>query len=575
MQRPSGAMRVDSGGGGAKRGQVSALCRAGMALTVLAWFGCSEDTPSPVAPTPVTQSPGVGGTTGSPETDAQFAGLGLGESPVVGFQEVAGASGTAQANHDSAGGAGDGSTGLKAEAPTPREPTGGAEITDSTPVLTASIAQGLFVEATFEHEFALYKVAGSGRTQVEVGFGVSGANSTTSYQVTRDLDLGSRYVWQARAFLRTEAVPDGAYGPWSDDASFETAAIVLGVPTPLAPKDATVGVDTAFSVRNPTVKGNVTGAVRIEIQVATDAAFRANVMTGRANAGGGGRTDVPLAGSLQPSTAYHWRARAKATAAGAGEVTSAWSDSVRFTTSAITLTPPLPLSPRNGATGVQITTCPTRMFTVRDATVRGSQGQVSIQLEVALDQAFRNVVAEFETHQRGRGETNLCIDVALERGTQYYWRVRAQLAGSTLVSDWSAWWRFTTAEQRSRPTTAPPQGNCCPPPNRFEVVQAVVGATGNLYRQDIQQFTERVAECLAAEDGDWGRRLNASGAVGKDTVAYRTNKGPGHGPFSIDIMLGAAGTDPRPHWSIPRHDGVDGRIGGTWFAVDGANCILP
>ncbi len=624
-----------------KSRQASVLCRAGMVLTVLAWCGCSEGTKSPVAPTPVTHSPGVSGAVGSPETlgaqrdgsrglvvtstpwldrqagapgsprvdfdngfgasttpavalqgapgveatlNAQFVGLGPSEAPVVGFGGAGGAPGTpsalceehqvlsepvsAQSNHDSETGAGNGQVELKSDAPTPQEPVGGVQITDTNPVLTASNARGLFVEATFEHEFAVYEVGGSGLTQVEVGRGVPEGNGTTSYPVTRKLDLGASYVWRARAFL------DGAYGPWSNDASFETAAILLGVPEPVAPKDATVGVDISFTVRNPTVEGRVTGAVRIEIQVATDAEFVSNVMTGRADADGRGRTVVSLRGSLEPSTPYHWRARAKATAAGAGDVTSAWSDSVMFRTAAVTLTPPRPLSPRNGAMDVSITTCPTRMFTVRDATLQGGSGRVSIQLQVARDQAFTNIVARFETNQRGRGETNLCVDVELARGTQYFWRVRAQLTGSALESDWSAAWSFTTAE-RSRPQTGSPQGDCCPPPNRFEVVQAVIGATGNLYRQDIDQFTQRVAECLAAEDGDWGRRLNDSGAIGFDIVAYRTNRGPGHGPYSIDIMLGGGGPDPRPHWSVVTHEGVQGRVGGTWLAVNGADCVLP
>ena len=105
-------------------------------------------------------------------------------------------------------------------------------------------------------------------------------------------------------------------------------------------------------------------------------------------------------------------------------------------------------------------------------------------------------------------------------------------------------------------------------------MRAVVGRTGNLYRQDIQRFTQHVADCLATTDGDWGRRRNDSGAVGKDTVAYRTSKGPGHGPYSIDIMLGAESDNPRPHWSVQSHDGIKGRVGGTWLPAEGSNCIL-
>ena len=275
-----------------------------------------------------------------------------------------------------------------------------------------------------------------------------------------------------------------------------------------------------------------------------------------------------------PATRYHWRARATASVGSSGAVAGAWSDPTSFRTSAIRVTVPRLVSPSNGATDVPIRTCPAGMFTVRDASLQGRTGRLGIQLQVATDPEFDNVVARFETHQRDRGQTNLCIRVALSPATEYFWRVRARVADSPeIASDWSAPWRFTTAERRG-PTTAPGRGQCCPPPNRFSVVLAIVEATGDLYRRDIQQFTQRVAECLAAEDGDWGRRLNDSGAVGKDTVAYRTNKGPGHGPFSIDIMLGAESSDPRPHWNITTHNGVVGRVGGKWLAVNGANCIL-
>ena len=343
---------------------------------------------------------------------------------------------------------------LKSTAPQPVGPKDGVLTADSMPILAASNAQGSFVSATFSYRFALYKVVGSGRMEVEVGCGSPRDGTSTSYQVTTPLDLQASYVWRARAFL------DGAYGPWSEDATFRTVAVIFGAPQPLVPNDgATVPINTSFTVRNPTVEGNA-GRVFIEVEVATDAAFTANVMTGRTQMRDHSETDVTLSRTLQPST-------------------------------------------------------------------------------------------------------------------QYYWRARARLAAdSAVVSDWSAVWSFTTGTTETGPTTAPGRGDCCPPPNRFDIVQAVLGRTGNLYRQDIQQFTQRVAECLAATDGDWGRRRNDSGAVGKDTVAYRTSKGPGRGPFSIDIMLGASGDNPRPHWNVQTHDGIEGRVGGSWFAVDGGNCVL-
>ena len=215
-------------------------------------------------------------------------------------------------------------------------------------------------------------------------------------------------------------------------------------------------------------------------------------------------------------------------------------------------------------------------FTVRNARISGRR-TVNVEVEVALERDFARVVARGETYQRARGETDIWINRALRADTVYFWRVRAKLASDpSVASRWSAVWRFTTraANSGTGSTTAPGRGNCCPPPNRFDIVQAMVARTGNLYRNDTQQFTQRVAECLASTDGDWGRRRNDSGAIGKDTVAYRTSKGAGHGPFSIDIMQGAESDDPRPHWSVQSHGGIEGRVGGVWLAVDGSNCLL-
>ena len=477
----------------------------------------------------------------------------------------------AEVNHGDGSATGADAAELKSTAPMPIEPVDEVVIVDSRPVLAASNAQGLFVGAAFEYRFVLYKVVGNSRMEVEDGSGAPRGANSTSYQVTRPLDLQASYVWRARAFL------DGAYGPWSEDASFRTTAVRLGVPRPLLPQDgATVPIDTSFTVRNPTVEGSASGAF-IEIQVATDAGFTSNVRTGRTRMRDGRDTDVALSRALLPSTRYYWRARATASARSAGQVAGSWSDAVSFRTSAFRLTAPQPIAPRNGAVDVPIRPRPSNpQFTVRNATASAGAGSVNVQLQVAEDQAFANIVARGETHQRARGRTDIWIGRALMPDTRYFWRVRARLAADpAAVSAWSAVWRFTTGGMDDTgATTAPGQGNCCPPPNRFDIVQAVIGRTGNLYRQDIQQFTQRVAECLATTDGDWGRRRNDSGAVGKDTVAYRTSRGPGSGPFSIDIMLGAESGDPRPHWAVQSHDGIEGRVGGSWLAVDGSNCIL-
>ena len=73
----------------------------------------------------------------------------------------------------------------------------------------------------------------------------------------------------------------------------------------------------------------------------------------------------------------------------------------------------------------------------------------------------------------------------------------------------------------------------------------------------VTDFTQKVAERLHAEDANWGRRINITGPIGKDTVAYKVD-GSTDNPFSVDIVLGAGGNSPQIHW-----DG-HGQIGGTW-----------
>ncbi len=98
------------------------------------------------------------------------------------------------------------------------------------------------------------------------------------------------------------------------------------------------------------------------------------------------------------------------------------------------------------------------------------------------------------------------------------------------------------------------------PPHRLAIVQQVAAETG-YPRSGLSAtaFTQRVAERLHAEDARWGRRVNSTGPISDDTVAYQIGDSP-HNPFSVDIILGAGGPTPRLHW-VPH-----GRIGGTWIA---------
>ncbi len=518
-------------------------------------FGCGGDTSPPLAPSPSAVADGSQRAAGKPSPSAAVADRG---------QRAAGNHGPAAWNDGvgvpaSASSVDGDMTGLKSTAPAPVSPTDGAEIDDQTPVLTASKATGVHAAADFEHEFTLFKITGGNRAEIERGRGTSQGASMTSYQVRKKLDLASSYSWRVRAVF------DDEHGPWSADAGFRTTAVILGTPRPLSPGNGeAVGIRPVFRVRNGTVEGNA-GTVSIHVQVATDGDFAGIVARQAARASSGENTEIRLDDDLMPAKTYFWRARAVSSA---GRRPGSWSAAATFKTVAIRLGTPRPLSPINDAT----TTTLRPVFRVRNGTVEGHSGVADIRLEVASDAGFMKVVGrKTQTAARARGETDLRLSNELTRATRYYWRVRALLASPEVVSGWSATQRFRTPDTA---TTAPRRGNCCPPPNRFDIVQAVLRRTGNLYREEIQQFTQRVAECLAVTDGDWGRRRNDSGAIGKDTVAYRTSRGRGRGPFSIDIMRGAESNDPRPHWNIQRHGGIDGRVGGSWIAVNGRNCIL-
>ena len=107
------------------------------------------------------------------------------------------------------------------------------------------------------------------------------------------------------------------------------------------------------------------------------------------------------------------------------------------------------------------------------------------------------------------------------------------------------------------PSTEPDQV----PPNRLDIVNEVATDTGYPSSGiNVQDFTQEVARRLGQTDPKWGRRLNDSGIVGKDTVAFRQSDGDP--PYSVDIVLGAAGPNPTTHWS------PHGRVGGTWFFVN-------
>ena len=65
-------------------------------------------------------------------------------------------------------------------------------------------------------------------------------------------------------------------------------------------------------------------------------------------------------------------------------------------------------------------------------------------------------------------------------------------------------------------------------------------------------FTQQVAERLHAADPRWGRRINSTGPISDDTVAYRVGTSPVT-PLSIDIVRAAHTTHARLQWHTYDH----------------------
>jgi len=104
----------------------------------------------------------------------------------------------------------DGST-LKATAPAPQSPSGRTD--SSQPTLVVGAATGKYASAGFSYRFQVLR----GSTVVD-----EGTSATTSWRVSKALEMDTSYTWKARAEYQ------GSYGPWSSTMTFSTPAFIEG-----------------------------------------------------------------------------------------------------------------------------------------------------------------------------------------------------------------------------------------------------------------------------------------------------------------------------------------------------------
>ena len=366
--------------------------------------------------------------------------------------------------------------------------------------------------------------------------------------------------------------------------SQETVMLKATAPGLVSPGDGVVVTDPAvvLTATSPATLYAVPWAFQVRFEVYVHSNPGQPIHSDMVPQGQELTTSTLSVGTLEDLTLYVWRARAESDGA-----FGPWSAIYGFNTAFASVEPPTPLLPVGGI----VTSTLSPFFTLKNGAVTGDVGTVLIEVELALDNTFTSDVEILRTHTRSRGETNLFLSKDLMPATRYYWRGRSTnknlpetslLPGDDstapsgfspqtaiqLTSDWSetATFRTPTAEAAT-PTTpsvpspgpsAPSGGSCCPPPNRLAVVQQVAAETGYPGSGiNVTDFTQAVAARLAQEDGDWGRRINDSGPLGKDTVAYRVG-GQNDNPFSIDIVAGATTSNPVVHWN------EHGQVGGTW-----------
>ena len=124
---------------------------------------------------------------------------------------------------------------------------------------------------------------------------------------------------------------------------------------------------------------------------------------------------------LLPGTTYYWRVKANN-----ADGSSDWSASWSFTTDMATPTLSLPT---NGLSNATI--APTLNWSA-------ISNASSYDVEVSTDGTFSKLVAAKSTIT-----TNTTNLTGLTAGTTYYWRVKAN--GTSISSNWSATWSFTTA----------------------------------------------------------------------------------------------------------------------------------
>lgn len=369
------------------------------------------------------------------------------------------------------------------------------------------------------------------------------------------------------------------------------------VPAPLSPPDGDdVGAGSVvLTVTDPAPVYNEPWAFDVRFEIFENANPTTPTHSAAVPQGNGTTSYSVPAGVLQPDTYYVWRARAESEGEG-----GPWSNIFGFTVVPLIIDPPIPLDPIGGIVATSLRP----LFTVRNGAVTGEVETVLIEVVVALDELFTDVITVSRTTARSRGETNIPISQNLEPETTHFWRARGTNedlpftvvpplddgpasplpihGGVDVSSEWSSTETFVTPDASAAGTfngagsspNAPfttPGGS---PPNLHFVVNAVAmahpGALANSCQLDggSWEFMDRVVEALRAIDDRWGyncKRGNCND-LSLDVVDYyrgsaqTTAAANGSSDVAIfDIIVNHCNQfNPTPGWLDLTHETEEG-----------------
>ncbi len=278
------------------------------------------------------------------------------------------------------------------------------------------------------YDFELYNSAGT--TLLDSQSVVVAGAGTTRWASSFTLVNGTTYSWRARAF-------DGAaFSPWSTSATF-TVAVGSGntppsLPIPVSPAngDTLIGSSITFTWQNSFDPD--ADAVGYDVWLMSDSSGGSDIDSARnvPEAGTGSTTSRAFTTSLVNGRQYWWALRAND-----GQAWTSRSTPTSFLFADFTLgTGDGSASPSAPPNGTEVNSSRPTLV----ANNISASGPNTYYFELATDSSFVSIVALSPgLPEGGGGKTAWTIDTALQTGTVYFWRVKANADPFSVVSSFT------------------------------------------------------------------------------------------------------------------------------------------